>query len=341
MTRTNICLTLAAFALLAGLGPTAAVQPGGVTIKRDGNHIDFRVGDELVGRYQVGKEWARPFFWPLHAPGGVPVTRAWPIDKTRAGESTDHPHQKSVWFCWGDIIPEGMKVEHKIPRIEGVDFWSEAKGHGRIVVTGVGEPKVGKNSGSVTTKNEWRTADGRKVLDETRTLRLYDFGKARLLVFDIDLHASVYPITFGDTKEGALGVRVADSMRADKVGKGKIVNADGKVNEKEAWGQLSRWCDYSGPVGGKTVGLTVFDDPKNPHPVVWHVRGYGLMAANPFGRAKARFPAVAGRTDLVRLAKGEHLRFRYGILLHAGDARDANVAGYYERFVKLRAMEEK
>src|SRR5262249_34948953 len=147
---------------------------------------------------------------------------------------------------------------------------------------------------------------------------------------------SVAPLTFEDTKEGAMGVRVADAIRADKNGKGKIENAEGKVGEKECWGQLSKWCDYSGPIDGKTVGVAVLDDPKNPHPACWHVRGYCLMAPIPFGGAKSRCPAVKGRTDLVRLDRGQHLRLRYGLLLHTGDAREGQVAEHFERFVKLR-----
>src|SRR5262249_22822427 len=146
----------------------------------------------------------------------------------------------------------------------------------------------------------------------------------------------VVPITFGDTKEGALGVRVHDQMREQK-GNGRLTNAEGKVGERDCWGQLSAWCDYSGTVDGKKVGLTIFDDPKNPHPAAWHSRGYGLMAANPFGRARSRFPAVKGRNDLVRLDKGRHLRLRYGILVHTGDVEEAQVAEQYKRFVKLRA----
>ena len=35
---------------------------------------------------------------------------------------------------------------------------------------------------------------------------------------------------------------------------------------------------------GEKVGIAILDHPANPrHPVRWHVRGYGLFAANPFG----------------------------------------------------------
>ena len=84
-------------------------------------------------------------------------------------------------------------------------------------------------------------------------------------------------------------------------------------------------------------GIAVFDDPKNPSRAAWHSRGYGLMAANPFGRSVSRFPAVKGRNDLVQLARGEHLRLRYGILVHSGDAAEGQVAEHFQRFVKLRS----
>ena len=71
-------------------------------------------------------------------------------------------------------------------------------------------------------KSNITLSDGTKIMDETRVIRFLDFGKARLVVLEIDLHASVCPITFGDTKEGSMGIRINDQIRADK-GKGKIV----------------------------------------------------------------------------------------------------------------------
>jgi hypothetical protein len=325
--------------LLPFLDGAAAVAEE-VQIKSGKDHIDFLAGTELVGRYQIGKDRPKPIFFPLQAPGGVQVTRAWPMEEAKSGESQDHPHQQSAWFCHGDIIPDGIEIKDKIRGIEGVDFWSIAKGHGWIVCTKVGEPRVTGSKGSVATHNEWRTSDGIKILDEDRRIFFYDLGKAQLLVLDIDLSASVCPVTFGDTKEGAMGVRINDAIRADKKkGAGTIQNAEGKLNEKGCWGQISAWCDYSGSIDGKTVGLTLLSDPKNPYPSCWHSRGYGLMAANPFGRAQAAFPAVKDRTDLVRLDKGQHLRLRYGILVHDGNAETGRVADHYRQFVNFRSEE--
>lgn len=174
-----------------------------------------------------------------------------------------------------------------------------------------------------------------KILDESRTIHLYDFGKARLFVFDIDLHANVVPITFGDTKEGAMGVRVNDAIREEKR-LGRIENAEGKKTERNCWGRLSKWCDYSGTIDGKPVGIAILDDPNNPYLACWHSRGYGLMAANPFGRVLSGFSAMQDKKDRVKLAKGDHLKLRYGILLHEGDAKEGKVEECFAKFGELR-----
>jgi hypothetical protein len=330
------CLIGAAF--LVSVPAIKAQGAKKVQIKTTKDGSDFLIGDELVARYHgfLYQGLAKPIFWPVNAPGGIPLTRNYPPPE---GQAKDHPHQKSAWFCHGDVIPEGIELKKKIKGVVGVDFWSEAEGHGKIVVTGMGEVTIPEaRTAYIDNRNEWQTADGVKIMDEKRKIQLHDLGKSRLIVVNIDLHASVCPITFGDTKEGSFGIRINDVINAAK-GKGKIQNADGKIGEKECWGQRSAWCDYSGPIDGKLVGLALFDDPKNL-PACWHVRGYGLMAANPFGRDKhAKFPGVKGNNDLVRLKKGEHLQLRYGMLLHEGDAVSGEVAAAYQRFVALRGKE--
>jgi hypothetical protein len=324
--------------------PAQVAQPISVTVEVARNQIDFLCGREfLAARYVFGPDVAKPYFWPLNAPSGKPVTRAWPMEKGYTGAQTDHVHQKSAWFCHGDVIPEGIELKRKVKGVEGVDFWDESEGHGKIVCTKVGDVDQTKNHAKVTTYNEWLTADNVKILNETRVIHVYNFGDSQLIVLDIDLHASVCPITFGDTKEGSLGVRVRESITEER-GKGRLTNAEGKQGEGKGsnrdktgcWGLTSAWCDYSGPAENSVVGITIFADPGNPYPTCWHSRGYGLMAANPFGRAKAGFPDMAGRTDLVKLPKGEHLKMRYGLFLHLDDVKGGKVAEAYEKFKQLK-----
>jgi hypothetical protein len=288
------------------------------------NVADFRLGSDLVGNYRFKSAdgtLAKPYLWPLFAPNGTAVTRAWPMQPAGPGGSTDHVHQKSLWFAHGEVMPEGQKA---------VDFWGEDKGHGVIVCT---QERALQNR--LVTKNEWRDASGRKLLDEERTIELFSLPDASLLVFEIDLCAGERSITFGDTKEGSFGVRVHDDIRQSKGG--RIENADAQIGETNCWGRASAWCDYSGTVDGKTGGVAILDDPANRYPASWHVRGYGLMAANPFGRKASGFPAMRGRSDLAKLTQGEHLKLRYGVLVHLGNAQEGKVAEHFKRFVELRS----
>jgi hypothetical protein len=321
--------------LIAVSSTCLADEKSEVAIEVRQDYLDFRIGKDLVTRYHIGPSVAKPYFWPLYGPQGVAMTRGWPMEKAVASGSNDHPHQKSVWFCHGDVIPEGIVLKDKVRGVEGVDFWSETKGCGQMACMKIGAVKTEKNHASVETENQWQTADGVPVLEEKRTIQFFDFGQTRLLVVDIDLEARYADITFGDTKEGSFGIRVNDLIREEK-GNGKIENAEGKVGEKDCWGRVSAWCDYSGTIDGHKVGIAILSDPANRYPSCWHARGYGLMAANPFGRAKSGFPDMKDRTDLVKLPKGEHLKLRYGLLIHPGDAKEGKVGEFYERCSKLK-----
>lgn len=328
--------------LLSGLTillATSTANAQQLSVKQSEGVLEFFDGDKLITRF-LHQGYAKPIFYPVNAPSGVPLTRAWPMKKGEKNESKDHPWQKSAWFCHGDVVAEGLKLKTPRKGVVGTDFWADGlSGCGTIACKKVEIKKQDKNHIIVVATIEWLSADGDKIVDETRTIHIHKLEGAWLIVSESDLFASTYNLVFDDTKEGSFGIRINDQIIAGKGGKGKIQNAEGKVGEKECWGQLSAWCDYSGPIDGQSAGLTIFADPKNPHPSCWHVRDYGLMAANPFGRNASGFPAMKGRKDLVRLEKGEHLKLRYGMLLHEGDASVGRVAEQFERFVALRGKE--
>src|SRR4051812_4717742 len=110
---------LAAVALLAR--PASAAD---VTATKTADGVEFKAGGAVVAKYHTGPAVAKPYLWPVVAPNGVPVTRAWPMEKGKTGETTDHVHQKSVWFCHGDVVPEGIELTTKTTEKggRGVDF---------------------------------------------------------------------------------------------------------------------------------------------------------------------------------------------------------------------------
>src|SRR4051794_34754846 len=125
------CLVLAVFGASAGFvyGDDLSASSGDLKVQADGDHVDFLIKGKLMARYECGPKVAKPYFWPLNSPAGEPITRAWPMEPLKPGGTEDHVHQKSAWFCHGDIIPEGIKLKEKVKGVTGVDFWDEAKGH--------------------------------------------------------------------------------------------------------------------------------------------------------------------------------------------------------------------
>jgi hypothetical protein len=236
-------------------------------------------------------------------------------------EAHDHPHHRSLWFAHGSV--------------NGQDFWSEAKGFGKIVHEAFLQTSSGKDAGVIASTNNWVAANGTVVCSDTQTMRIFPPTKQdeRMFDFDITIYASHGSLVFGDTKEGTMAMRLAETMKLKSPGQGHIVNSAG-LRDDETWGKRADWCDYYGPVEGKTIGVAIFDHPKNPrHPTWWQVRDYGLFAANPFGQHDFEKLGNKSAGDLT-LPAGQSVTFRYRFYLHNGDEKEADVAEKYQAYVK-------
>jgi len=126
------------------------------------------------------------------------------------------------------------------------------------------------------------------------------------------------------------GVRVASSMDVKAKKGGKITNAEG-VTDLDAWGKASPWVDYIGPVAGKTVGVAILNHPGSfRYPTTWHVRDYGLFAANPFGWHD--FGRKEAGTYTV--PAGQSIRFGYRVILHEGDTASARLPDAFRGYAE-------
>jgi hypothetical protein len=247
-----------------------------------------------------------------------------------ASEKHDHPHQRSMWFTHGDV--------------NGIDFWTET------ISYKPGKFPEGKRLGSVVhrdflvveardgkavirTANDWVDAQGKKQCEDVRTVTCSAEGDMRIVDFDITLKASDGPVTFGDTKEGAFGIRVPTSMDVDSKPGGKIVNSEG-LTDKDAWGKPARWVDYHGPVDGEQLGIAVLNHPSSfRYPTPWHVRTYGLFAGNPFGLHEFDSKAESGAKTL---ESGETLSLSYRVILHLGDEKSAGIQGAFDQYARTK-----
>jgi hypothetical protein len=94
--------------------------------------------------------------------------------------------------------------------------------------------------------------------------------------------------------------------------------------------------DFAGKIDGEELGVAIFDHPGNPaHPTYWHVRGYGLFAANPFGVRD--FTGDKSANGSLTLEKGAELRFRYRVLIHPGKTDPAALGQVYAEYSRSPA----
>ncbi|MDZ7616188.1 MAG: PmoA family protein [Patescibacteria group bacterium] len=306
-------MSLILFALLVAVSHPLPAQ---VTAEKSEKGVVVKIDGKPFTEYLTEVD-GKPILWPIIGPTGKPMTRAFPMIEDIEGERHDHPHQASFWFTHAEV--------------NGSNFWSIKAKEDILGTTRHGEFRridSGK-AATIVTVNDWIGHDGRKVLEDERVIEFGTIGDSRYIDFTITLKATEGPVTFGDTKEGTFGVRVAATMKVDAKLGGKIVNSEGQT-DLDAWGRPAAWVDYHGPVEGETVGIAILNHPSSfRFPTPWHVRTYGLFAANPFGLSDFPDPVESGEYTLKR---GEDMTLRYRVIFHRGTEKDADIASLFNAY---------
>jgi sugar phosphate isomerase/epimerase len=295
----------------------------GVNIIERENKVTVEINGNLFTEYIYRGDTKRPYFYPVIGPTGVAVNRHWPMnpDLDKGSDRFDHPHHKSLWYTHGSI--------------NGIDFWTSGDRNGNVVHDKFIKIESGKDIGIIQSQNKYVAPEGNIVCTDTRTHKFYNRTDGQMMDFEVTFHASEGEVVLGDTKEGSMAIRLAPTMRlVGSVGQGHIINSEG-VRDGETWGKRAAWCDYYGPVDGEIVGVAIFDHPQNPkHPTWWHVRDYGLFAANPFGVAD--FERKPRGTGNITIPPGENLTFKYRFFIHKGDNEQGKVAEHYSEYAATK-----
>lgn len=292
-----------------------------ITVEKNEQGAVVKIDGQLFTEYRT-LAGHQPALYPVIGPTGKPVTRAYPFGP--AGETKDHPHHQSFWMTHGMVNDVDFwrtnlndDVGDKGPHIAHRDFLA-AESDGDV--------------GKISTRNDWMNGDKRVCEDERDFLFGTDPKGGRWIDFKEIIRAPDSDVTFGDTKEGAFALRVADSMRVDAKTGGHIVNSEGLTNE-DAWGMPARWVDYTGPVDGETVGITMMAHPNGFRPTPrWHVRTYGLFAANPFGQKEFPHPELG--QGAVTIKHGDSLTLHYRVWLHKGAVDNKSIEDAFQAFAR-------
>ncbi|MAV34050.1 MAG: hypothetical protein CMJ59_01205 [Planctomycetaceae bacterium] len=284
-------------------------------IKQEDRGVAVTLDGKTFTEYLI-KSGHKPVLFPLIGPGGHELTRRYPLQDALETERSDHIHHRSFWFTHGDV--------------NGIDFWGESDKSGHILHREFLKVRGGETA-LISTRNDWVDTAGVTHCSDVRTLTFGADTVRRWIDFDITI-TGAREVKFGDTKEGSFGIRLAGTMKVDAKPGGKIINSEGQT-DKGAWGKAAKWVDYVGPVDGNTVGVAILNHPSSfRFPTHWHVRTYGLFAANPFGlhHFYGDNSVDAGHT----LKKGESFSLHYRVLLHHGDTGQGKVAEAYAEYAE-------
>lgn len=311
------------------LGLVASTALAEVAVKQ----LDDRVRVELDGKLftelrHTGQP--HPCYWPIIGPGAAKMTRSYPLEEV-PGEETDHIHHRSLWFSHG--------------LVNGVDYWSESKTKqpkvpvGQIVHDKVLKAEGGKDSGEVVSSQKWVDPAGVTVLTSTQRLVVYSTPDSeRQFDFETTLTAGDKEVVFGETKEGTMGIRIAETMRVKRAkghpaGVGHILNSDG-LKDAEVWGKKANWVAMSGPINDKPYTISMFEHPKNVnHPTRWHARDYGLFAANLFA-GSAMDKTLPPGSGNVTLKPGEKLTLKFRFVIQQAEPDAAKLNERYAAYTK-------
>lgn len=330
----------------AAIAEEAALPPVELREVPGARRVDVTVGGRPFTAYIWPERLAKPVLYPIRSASGTLVTRGFPLEP-RPGERVDHPHQVGLWFNYGDV--------------NGVDFWGNSEAMkpeerarmGEIRHRKILKMRSGSGQAELEVLSDWALPGGAVGLEE-QTRFVFRAGSGSHSIDRLaTLTAKGGKVTFGDTKEGMLGLRVARALEhpadkpevftdasgkptpvpaLDNSGVTGVYHSSEGVTGDAVWGKRARWMALTGRVGDEDITLVLLDHPKNPgYPTYWHARGYGLLAANPFG-AKA-FTNGKENAPAHSLEAGAQARFRHRLLILPGSFTVENAEAAWQAFV--------
>ena len=331
---TGVCFRKKALFLLLLIGTTlpVAAQQKGFDFKDrpEEKKLELLYDGKLLTAYYFDDSVRKPILYPVNTPGGITVTRGFPIEP-RPGERTDHPHHTGVWLNYESV--------------NGLDFWNNSpaippqrrENYGTIFHQSIDKKRAGRNNALLEASSSWRNPTGKELLQEKSVYRFTIEDDILVIDRNTQLKAVDEEVVFRDVKDGFFAIRVARELEmpsgeksgyVDKQGKetqvpaianeapGGMYESSCNVRGDSVWSSKADWVVLQGRINGQDVSVGIIDHPDNiGYPTYWHARGYGLFAANPLGQKIFS----NGREELnLRLQPGETVSFRFRLVTRSG-----------------------
>lgn len=320
MKRLMLFLPVLALALSCSAGNKADVV---FSLDETARKVDIAVEGKYFTSLIYPEDMEKPVLWPILSASGKDITRGYPR-ASRAFESTDHPHHVGLWFNFGNV--------------NGLDFWNNSfaipaerkSSYGSVVFDRI----VSAKDGRLVTLSNWVDNDG-KVLMKEETTFVFDGDVYERSIVRTARLTAVEPVTFGESKEGMLGLRVDRAFQKPSDKPERYTDANGIVTEvatvnnegvcgeyvnslgdrgDDVWSKRAEWTMLNGTKEGDDISILIIDSKDNPNFPAWsHARGYGLFAVNNMGGREfdRSLPEAAG----CRLQPGETIVFSYKVVI--------------------------
>jgi hypothetical protein len=219
----------------------------------------------------------------------------------------NYPHHSSLFFgC---------------DKVNGGNYWQEGLERGQIISLRADIIESGNDKVVIETENIWRRPNANSPIKDFRKITITAPSNDLFQIdFDITMEM-LMDVTIDKTNHSLFSGRMDADLAVTNGG--TMVNANGDKGEKGTFGKRSPWIDFYGKRGDKFEGMAIMQHPSNEwYPSPWFTRDYGFFSPTPM-----YWPADDKETTL---KKGQTIKLKYRVLVHAGDVASAKIAEQFE-----------
>lgn len=262
--------------------------------------IDVNIDNNFFTSYIFSQDEKYPYFFPVNGPSNGSVT------SMRNG---NFPHHSSLFFgC---------------DKVNGGNYWQEGLERGQIISLRADIVESGNNKVVIETENIWRRPNANSPIKDFRKITITAPSKELFQIdFDVTMEM-LMDVTIDKTNHSLFSGRMDADLAVTNGG--TMINANGDKGEKGTFGKKSPWIDFYGKRGDKIEGMAIMQHPSNDwYPSPWFTRDYGFFSPTPM-----YWPENDKETTL---KKGQTIKLKYRVLVHAGDVTTAKIAEQFELY---------
>ncbi len=271
-----------------------------VSALKNGSKIDVFVNKNFFTSYIFSQEEKYPFFFPVNGPSNASVSSM---------RNANYPHHSSLFFgC--DMVNEG-------------NYWQEGLDRGQIL--SIRADIIQAEGEKVIIENEciWRRPGALAPIKDIRKITISSPSTGICQIdFDITMEMLI-DVMIKKTNHSLFSGRLDPDLAV--INGGTMVNAEGQIGEKGTFGKPSPWIDCYGNRGKTIEGMAIIQHPSNKwYASQWFTRDYGFFSPTPMYWPKDDIGTA--------LKKGEQVKLRYRVIVHAGDTKAAKIAEHFEKY---------